>query len=169
MQKIEVRQVSKFEAREVFKRLVIDHSDNFLQRFFRDVFQDEFNPIALPEKERSYPIMSANGCDEALLGIREISDQPKVWNISSMGRIIENDKTEGWQYLKAILDFAMERGVKIINSTVSDAGEKVFRELEINGGLPRNYRMEWSPRGDKKGVKLLIELGQVKSGVLLAH
>ena len=31
-QKIEVRQVSKFEAREVFKRLVIDHSDNFLQK-----------------------------------------------------------------------------------------------------------------------------------------
>jgi hypothetical protein len=59
-----------------------------------------------------------------------------------MGRIIEKDKTEGWQYLKPILDFAIERGIKIINATVSDAGEKAFRELEINGGLPRNCRME---------------------------
>ncbi len=157
MQKIEVRKISEGEAREVFKRLLIDHSDEFLQRFFRDAFQDEFNHIALPEKERSYSIVSANGCDEALFGIREISDQPKVWNISSMGRIIQKDKTEEWQYLKAILDFAIERGVKIINATVNDAGEKAFRELEINGGLPRNCRMEWSPRGDKKGVRLLIE------------
>ncbi|MGD0917228.1 MAG: hypothetical protein ABSB22_12305 [Thermodesulfobacteriota bacterium] len=157
MEKIEVRKISEDEARGVFKQLLIDHSDQFLQRFFRDAFQDEFNHIALPEKERSYSVVSANGFDEALFGIREISDQPSVWSISAMGRIIQKDKTEGWQYLKAILDFAIEGGVKIINATVNDAGEKAFRELQNNGGLQRNCRMEWSPRGDKKAVRLLME------------
>jgi hypothetical protein len=96
---------------------------------------------------------------EALFGIRENSNQPHVWNISSMGRIIEKDKTEmkGWQYLKAIVDFATAQGVKVINATVNDAGEKAFRELEINGGLPKNCKIEWSQRGNKKGVTLLIE------------
>jgi hypothetical protein len=152
-----VRKISEGEAREIFKRLLREHSDEFLRRFFKDAFQDEFNDIALSEKERTYSIVSANSCDEALFGIREISDQRKVWNISSMERIIGKDKMEGWQYLKAIPDFAIERGVKVINATVNDAGEKAFRELEINGGLPRNCRLEWSPRDDKKGVRLLIE------------
>ena len=143
-----MRKISEGEARGVFKRLLIDHSDQFLQRFFGDAFQDEFNHIALPEKERSYSIVSANGCDEALFGIREISDQPKVWNICSMGRIIQKDKTEmkGWQYLKEILNFAIERSVKIINATVNGAGEKAFKELEANEGLPKNCRINWTLR-----------------------
>jgi len=157
MEKIEVRQISEVEACELFKCLLIDHCDQFLQRFFRDAFQDEFNHIALPENQRSYSIVSVNGCNEALFGVREISNQPKVWNISSMGRIIGKDKTEGWQYLKALLDFAIAEGVKIVNATVNDTGQKAFKELEINGGLPRHCRMEWSRRGDKKGVTLLIE------------
>jgi hypothetical protein len=152
-----VRKISEEEAREIFKRLLIDHCDEFLRRFFGDAFQDEFNHIALSENERSYYIVSVNGCDEALFGIREINNQPKVWNISSMGRIIEKDKTEGWQYLKAILDFAIQRDVERMNATVNDAGQKAFRELEINGGLPRNCKLQWSVRGVKKGVTLSIK------------
>jgi hypothetical protein len=52
MKKIEVRKVSEREASEVFKRLLIEHSDEFLQRIFRDTFQDEFNRMALSENER---------------------------------------------------------------------------------------------------------------------
>ncbi len=50
-----------------------------------------------------------------------------------MGRIIGKDKTEGWQYLKALLDFAIAEGVKIVNATVNDTGQKAFKELDING------------------------------------
>jgi len=94
VQKIEVRKLSEGEAREVFKRLLKDHSDKFLRRFFVDAFQCEFDRIVLPENERSYYIVSVNGLDEALLGIRENNNQPQIWNISSMGRIIEKDKGE---------------------------------------------------------------------------
>ena len=90
--------------------------------------------------------MSVNSSDEALFGIREISNQPKVWNISSMGRIIQKDKTKGWQYLKAILDFAISQGVKVINATVNDAGEKAFKKLEANEGLPKNCVINWTLR-----------------------
>lgn len=76
-----------------------------------------------------------------------------------MGRIIKKDKTEGRQPLKGILDFAIERAVKTINATINDPGEKAFRELEINGGLPKKGRVEWSHRGDKKGMRLLIDWG----------
>ena len=62
---IEVRKISEGEAREVFKQLVIDHSDEFLLRSLRDAFQDEFNRIVLPENEMSYYIVSINGHDEA--------------------------------------------------------------------------------------------------------
>jgi len=101
--------------------------------------------------------VSVNSTNEALFGMREITNQPKVWNISSMGRIIQKDKTEGWQYLKAILDFAIERGVKIINATVNDAGGKAFKDLEDNRGLPKDCKITWSPKGYLKGVALLIE------------
>jgi hypothetical protein len=78
-----------------------------------------------------------------------------------MGRIIEKDKTEekteGWQYLKALLDFAIPQGVKVINATVNEAGEKAFKELESNKGLPKNWKIEWFPKGYLKGVSLLIE------------
>lgn len=156
MRMIEVRKISEGKAREVFNWLLSKHSE-FLRRFFGDAFQCEFDRIALPENERSCYIVSVNGLDEALLGIREISDQPKVWNISSFGRIIEKDKTEGWQYLKALLYFAIANGVKIINATGNEAGEKAFKELENNEGLSKNYRIEWSPKGYLKGVSLLIE------------
>jgi hypothetical protein len=99
MQKIEVRKLSEGEAREVFNGLLREHSE-FLRRFFRDAFRREFDRIVLPENERSYYIVSVNSTNEALFGIGEISNQLKVWNISSFGRIIEKDKTEnkteGW-------------------------------------------------------------------------
>jgi hypothetical protein len=152
MGKIELRKITEVGAREVFKRLVIDHSDKLLKRFFGDAFQCEFDRIVLPENERGYYIVSVNGLDEALLGIREISSQPQVWNISSFGRIIEKDKTEGWQYLKALLDFAIANGVKVINATVNEAGEKAFKELESNGGLPKNWKLEYFPCGCLRSV-----------------
>jgi hypothetical protein len=158
MQKIEVRKLSEGEAREVFKRLLRDHSDELLKRFFRDAFQCEFNCIVLPENERSYHIALVNGCAEALFGISENRNQPQIWNISSFGRIIEKDKTEekteGWQYLKALLDFAIEQGVKEINATVNDAGRKAFEELESNGGLPKNWEIECFPCGSLRSVAL---------------
>lgn len=159
MQKIEVRKITEVEAREVFKRLLREHSDEFLRRFFKCAFQCEFDRIVLPENERSYYIALVNGCAEALFGISENSNQPQIWNISSMGRIIEKDKGEGegWQYLKALLYFAIAQGVKVINATVNEAGENAFEELESNGGLPKNWKIEWSPRGYLKGVSLLIE------------
>jgi hypothetical protein len=149
-----VRKISEVEAREVFKRLLRDYSDELLRRFFKDAFQCEFDRIALPENERSYYIVSVNGRDEFLFGINEKNKQPQVFNISSMGRIIEKDKTEGWQYLKAILDFAIAQGVKVINATVNDAGEKAFKELESNGGLPKNWEIECSPCGGLRSVVL---------------
>jgi hypothetical protein len=165
MGKIEVRKISEIEAGEVFKRLLRDHSDKFLKRFFKDAFQCEFDRIVLSENERSYYIALVNGCAEALFGISENSNQPQIWNISSFGRIIKKDKAEeragekaeGWRYLKALLDFAIAQGVKVINATVNDAGDKAFRELEINKGLPKNCKIEWAPRGDHKGVTLSIE------------
>lgn len=156
MQEIGVRKLSEGEAREIFKRLLRDHSD-FLRRFFGDAFQCEFDRIVLPENERSYYITLVNGCAEALFGISENRNLPQIWNISSFGRIIKEDKTEGWQYLKALLDFAIIKGVRRINATVKDAGEKAFKELENNEGLPKNCRIEWSPKGYLKGVSLLIE------------
>jgi hypothetical protein len=158
VQKIEVRKITEVEARKVFKRLLREHSE-FLQRFFGDAFQGERDRIVLPENERSYHIALVNGCAEALFGISENSNQPQVWNISSFGRIIKRDKTEmkGWQYLKGLLDFAISRGVKEINATVNEAGEKAFKELESNGGLPKNCRIEWFPKIDLKGVTLWIE------------
>jgi hypothetical protein len=53
-------------------------------------------------------------------------------------------------------NFAIAQGVKVINATVNDAGEKAFKELERNGGLPENCRIEWSSRVSLKGVALLI-------------
>ena len=88
MEKIQVRKIYEGEAREVFKRLLRDHSE-FLRRFFKDAFQCEFDRIVLPENERSYYIALVNGRAETLFGIRENSNQPQIWNISSMGRIIE--------------------------------------------------------------------------------
>jgi hypothetical protein len=157
VQKNEVRKISEGEAREVFKGLFRDHSDKFLKRFFKEAFQCEFDHIVLPGNERSYYIVSVNGRDEALLGIREISNQPEVWNISSFGRIIGRDKTEGWQYLKALLDFAIEKGVRVINATVNEAGEKAFKEIERNGGLPKNWKIGYSPCGSLRNVTLSIE------------
>ena len=160
MQKIEVRKLSEGEARAKFNWLLREHSE-FLRRFFKDAFQCEFDRTVLPESERSYYVALVNGCAESLFGMRENSNQPHVWNISSFGRIIEKDKTEekteGWQYLKAILDLAIEKGVKVIKATVNDAGENAFKELESNGGLPKNCRIEWSHRGDKKGVTLSMK------------
>ena len=161
MQEIGVRKISEVEAREVFKRLLRDHSDKLLKRFFKDAFQCEFDRIVLPENERSYYIALVNGCAEALFGISENRNQPQIWNISSFGRIIEKDKTEekteGWRYLKALLDFAIANGVKIINATVNEAGEKAFKELESNGGLPKNWRIKWSPAFNLKSVTLFAE------------
>ncbi|MDI6764261.1 MAG: hypothetical protein QME83_14740 [Thermodesulfobacteriota bacterium] len=54
-------------------------------------------------------------------------------------------------------NFAIAQGVKVINATVNDAGEKAFKELETNGGLPKNWRIEWSPKGNLKSVTLRIE------------
>jgi hypothetical protein len=156
LQEIKVRKISEGEAREVFKRLLREHSE-FLRRFFGDAFQCEFDRIVLPENERSYYIALVNGCAEALFGIRENSNQSQAWNISSFGRIIEKGKTEGWQYLKAVLDFAIIKGVRRINATVNDAGEKAFKELENNEGLPKNCKIEWSIRGNSKGVAILID------------
>ena len=161
MQKIEVRKIFEGGAREVFKRLLRDHSDKLLKRFFKDAFQCEFDRIVLPENERSYYIALVNGCAEALFGIRENSNKPQIWNISSFGRIIEKDKTEekteGWRYLKALLDFAIIKGVRRINATVKDEGEKAFKELENNEGLPKNCIIEWSSKVSLKGVTLLID------------
>ena len=161
MQKIEVRKIFEGGAREVFKRLLRDHSDKLLRRFFKDAFQCEFDRIVLPENERSYYIALVNGCAEALFGIRENSNQPQIWNISSFGRIIEKDKTEekteGWQYLKALLDYAISRGVEVINATVNSAGEKAFKELESNGGLPKNWKIECSPCGYLRSVVLSLK------------
>jgi hypothetical protein len=133
-----------------------EHSE-FLRRFFGDAFQCERDRIALAENERSYYVVSVNSLDEALLGIREVSDQTKVWNISSFGRIIEKDKTEGWQYLKALLDSGIANGVKIINATVNEAGEKAFRELESNRGLPQNWRIEFFPCGSLRSEAFSLE------------
>jgi hypothetical protein len=161
VQKIEVRKIFEGGAREVFKRLLRDHSDKLLKRFFKDAFQCEFDRIVLPENERSYYIALVNGCAEALFGIRENSNQPQIWNISSMGRIIEKDKTEekteGWRYLKALLDFAIIKGVRRINATVNDAGEKAFKELENNGGLPKNWEIECFPCGSLRSVALSLK------------
>jgi hypothetical protein len=160
VQKIEVRKIGKGEAHAKFYWLLGKHSE-FLRRFFKDAFQDEFNRIVLGENERSYYIVAANGNHEALFGIRENSSQPQVWNISSFGRIIEKDKTEnkteGWQYLKAILDFAISRGVKVINAKVNDKGEKAFKELESNKGLPKNWGIEYSPCGSLRSVVLQLK------------
>jgi hypothetical protein len=161
MQEIGVRKISEVEAREVFKRLLRDHSDKLLKRFFKDAFQCEFDRIVLPENERSYYIALVNGCAEALFGISENRKQPQIWNISSFGRIIEKDKTEekteGWRYLKALLDFAIIKGVRRIYATVNDAGEKAFKELENNEGLPKNWRIKWSPAFNLKSVTLFAE------------
>jgi hypothetical protein len=54
MQNVEVRQIPEGEAREVFKRLLADHSDEFLRRFFRDAFQNEFDRMVLSKNERCY-------------------------------------------------------------------------------------------------------------------
>ena len=150
-----MRKISEAEAREVFNSLLREHSE-FLRRFFKDAFQCEFDRITLPENERSYYLVSVNDCDEALFGIREISNQHKIWNISSMGRHIEKNKAEGkgWQYLKAILDFAIMKGVSRINATVNEAGEKAFKELEKNGDLPENWKIECSPCGNLTSVTL---------------
>ena len=147
MQKIEVRKLSEGEARAKFNWLLREHSE-FLRRFFKDAFQCEFDRTVLPESERSYYVALVNGCAESLFGMRENSNQPHVWNISSFGRIIEKDKAEGkgWRYLRALLDFAIIRGTKRINARVNEAGEKAFKELESNGGLPKNWKIEWSPR-----------------------
>jgi hypothetical protein len=162
MQKIKVRKISEGEIREVFKRLLRDHSDEFLRRFFEDAFQCEFDRIVSPENERSYYVVSVNGIHEALFGIRENSSQPQIWNVSSFGRIIEKDKAEGkgWQYLKALLDFAVREGVNRINATVNDAGEKAFKELESNGGLPENWGIECSPCGSLRSVVLRLKWGK---------
>lgn len=158
MQKIEVRKIFEGGAREVFKQLLRNHSDKLLKRFFKDAFQCEFDRIVLPENERSYYIALVNGCAEALFGISENRNQPQIWNISSFGRIIEKDKTEekteGWQYLKALLDYAISRGVEVINATVNSAGEKAFKELESNGGLPKNWKIECFPCGSLRSVAL---------------
>lgn len=158
MKKIEVIKISEVEAREVFNSLLRKHSE-FLRRFFKDAFQGEFNRIVLGENERSYYIVAANGNHEALFGIREVSNQRKLWNISSMGRLIEKDKAEGkgWQYLKAILDFAIIKGVSRINATVNEAGEKAFKELGSNGGLPKNWEIECSPCGFFRSVVLQLK------------
>jgi hypothetical protein len=155
MQEIGVRKISEGEARAKFDWLLREHSE-FLRRFFKDAFHCEFNHIVLPENERSYYVVAVNGYHEALFGIRENSNQPKVWNISSMARIIEKDKTEtkGWQYLKAILDFAIAQGVERINATINDAGEKAFKELECNGGLPKNWKIEYGSCGNLTSVTL---------------
>jgi hypothetical protein len=101
--------------------------------------------------------VSVNGCDEAFFGIRENSNQPQVWNISSFGRIIEKDKTEGWRYLKALLDFAISQGIKVIDATVNEAGEKAFKELESNGGLPENWEIKCFPCGSLISVVLSLK------------
>lgn len=111
----------------------------------------------MSENERSYYIALVNGCAEVLFGIRENSNQPQIWNISSFGRIIEKDKTEGWQYLKAFLNYAISQGVKEINATVNDAGEKAFKELESNKGLPKNWKIECFPCGFLRSVALSVE------------
>jgi len=157
VQKIEVRKISEGEAREVFKRLVSDHSDEFLRRLFKDAFQCELNRIVLPENERSYYLVAVGGRDEALFGISENGNQPRIWNISSFGRIIQKDKTEGWQYLEAILDSAISRGVNIINAVVNDAGEKAFKQLERNRGLPKNWKIEYFPCGSLTNVGLSVD------------
>lgn len=156
MQKIEVRKIGEGEAHAKFYWLLGKHSE-FLRRFFKDAFQDEFNRIVLPENERSYYIALVNGCAEALFGIRENSNQPQIWNISSFGRIIEKDKTDGWQYLKEILDFAISRGVKVINAKVNDKGEKAFKQLRSNGGLPENWGIECSPCGSLRSIVLQLK------------
>jgi hypothetical protein len=160
MQKIKVRKISEGEARAKFNLLLREHSE-FLRRFFKDAFQCEFDRIVLPENERSYYIVLVNGCAEALLGISENSNQPQIWNISSFGRIIEKDKTEnkteGWQYLKALLDFAIMKGVRRINATVNDAGENAFKELESNKSLPENWGIECSPCGSLRSVILQLK------------
>ncbi len=154
-----MRKIFEGGAREVFKRLLRDHSDKLLKRFFKDAFQCEFDRIVLPENERSYYIALVNGCAEALFGISENRNQPQIWNISSFGRIIEKDKAEGegWQYLKAILNFAIPQGVKVINATVNEAGEKAFKELESNKGLPKNWKIECFPCGSLKSVALSLK------------
>ena len=140
MQKIDVRRISEAEANEIFKGLLRGHSDEFLQRFFKDAFQCEIDRIALPEKERSYYIVSVDDRNEALFGINHKIDQ--VFNVSSMGRLINKDKTEGWQYLKAILELAIAQGVKRINAIVNDAGKRAFEKLKSNGALPKNWKIE---------------------------
>jgi len=150
-----VRKIGEGEAHAKFYWLLGEHSE-FLRRFFKDAFQDEFNRIVLGENERSYFVVAVNGNHEALFGIRENSSQPQVWNISSFGRIIEKDNAEGegWEYLKAILDFAIIKGVRRINATVNEAGEKAFKEFESNGGLPKNWKIQCFPCGSLTSVVL---------------
>ena len=69
---------------------------------------------------------------------------------------VQGDKSGLFTNL-SILDFAISQGIKVINATVKDAGEKAFKELEITGGLPKNCRIEWSPKINLKGVTIWIE------------
>ncbi len=56
-----------------------------------------------------------------------------------------------------MLDFAISHGVKVINATVNDAGEKAFKELEGNGGLPKNWEIERFPCGSLRSVVLSLK------------
>jgi hypothetical protein len=166
MQDIKARELSEMEIREVFKRLVTDHSDDFLHRFFRCAFQEEINHFALPANKRSYYMISINGRDEALFGInfRRDVESTQAFNISSFARIIEDDiepkPASGWQYLGAILEEVLipkcrENDVNAICANLSSkGGRQAFEELE-KGRLPNGCIIEWN-KGYPKTVNILV-------------
>lgn len=151
-QGIKIRELLENEAREVFKRLLREHSDELLNRFFRHSFIGEMEHIVLPPNERSYYLVSVNERDEALFGINYHSEQnPTIsYDICSVARVIkkDSDTVDGWQYLKVLLEQVLIpkcrlNGIKFIGACLeSDGGVNAFKELE-KGRLPNGCKMKW--------------------------
>lgn len=167
MQNFGVEKIRRRETNALFDDLIKNRPVIFLKKFFGDAFQDEFKKCcrALPKKERSYYVVKYNGRSEALFGIHYGTHLKPLVNISSFARLTftNPNPAKGWHYIKAILEDDKEglitkcnkRNINKIEVAVNKWSEKAFKDLEHNG-LPQNIRMELSPLGEMKLVRLLI-------------